>query len=365
LAIEFDLEGVPVHTPVGEWLDLTPPIASRWLQAILRFSRTDGSVIFGPIGRSADRLRNLDVQASTIGDPSLNTLVSRWLPNGLSSRVRSSTTPLPSDSRTDRVLAILRADWTPRSEFLAIDHRQSGPTTLFEFAAKGQVWLGPNWTSPDLGRKCSQSRPTSWSANAYAESLEWSFTTGRSKISRVVTLLRGRSMAMLGQQVDGAPIPNEIRLKLADGVDARPIPGSRRLRLTRGPGKPTIRLHPIGLPDHDRSTDRGSIAIEGREVVIRLEAAEKRSWLPVLLTWGKPPTAWRPLTVASRSQAVGLDQASAVRVAWGLREPGLVIYRSLGPPELRSFLGHQTSARFVVGTFTQAGDLATILKVNS
>ena len=361
---QFDTDGVPLSTPVGEWLDLSPPIASRWLQAILRFSRTDGSVIFGPTGRSSERLRALDAQASKMGDPSLTTLLGRWLPKGLSSKANVSPPPLPSDSRPDRPLAILRADWTPRSEYLAVDHRLVGPNTLFEFAAKGEVWLGPSWTSTSVGQNCRQPRPTSWTANAYAESLEWSLTSGKATLSRVVTLLRGRSMAVLGQQVEGPGLANEIRLSLPLGVDALSIPGSRSLQLSRGPGKPAIRLHPIGLLDRDRPTVAGSIAIEGREIVIRQESAGKQSWLPVLLTWGKPPTGWRPLTVACRSKVVRLDQASAVRVAWGVREPGLVIYRSLGPPELRSFLGHQTSASYVIGSFTRAGDLATILKVN-
>jgi hypothetical protein len=171
-------------------------------------------------------------------------------------------------------------------------------------------------------------------------------------------------MAVIGQQVEGSGMTSEIRLSLASGVEASFVKGSRALVLRAGPGKPSARLLPLGLPCHDRPTDRGSIAVEGREVVIRQTVEGRRSWLPVLLAWDKPPTLWRPLTVAFRSKTTRDDQAVAVRVAWGARDSGLVVYRSLGPPALRSFLGHQTTSRFLIGSFTTSGEVAPILKVD-
>jgi hypothetical protein len=51
-------------------------------------------------------------------------------------------------------------------------------------------------------------------------------------------------------------------------------------------------------------------------------------------------------------------------VAWGPGSEGLVVYRSLAPPALRNFLGHQTGARFLVGSFTKSGDVRPILKLD-
>ncbi len=171
-------------------------------------------------------------------------------------------------------------------------------------------------------------------------------------------------MALLGQESSGRATTSEIRLGLASGVEASFVEGSRALLLRVGPGKASARLLPLGLPCHDRATDRGSIAVEGREVVIRQAVNGRRSWIPVLITWEKLPTSWRPLTVAERSKATKDDQAVAVRVAWGIREASLVVYRSLGPPSLRSFLGHQTTSRFMIGSFTRTGDVVPILKVD-
>jgi hypothetical protein len=53
----------------------------------------------------------------------------------------------------------------------------------------------------------------------------------------------------------------------------------------------------------------------------------------------------------------------AVRVAWGSAE-SLVIYRSLARPALRALLGHQTSARFLVGLFSKDGRVEPIIKVD-
>ena len=44
----------------------------------------------------------------------------------------------------------------------------------------------------------------------------------------------------------------------------------------------------------------------------------------------------------------------AARARWGLDET-IVVYRSLARPGLRAFLGHQTKARFLIGTFSNEG----------
>ncbi len=100
-------------------------------------------------------------------------------------------------------------------------------------------------------------------------------------------------------------------------------------------------------------------------MVIRQSGEGRRRWLPVLICWGKAPTTLAALDRRQRSKACRDDVAVAVRVAWGPRDEGLVVYRSLATPALRSFLGHQTGARFLVGAFTRSGDVRPILKVDA
>ena len=368
----IDRDGVPLEFPVASWLDIEgSPEASRTseadrLRAILRFSRPDGSPVFGPRGRSPERLKTMEAWSRRVGDPSLGTVLGWWLPRrSTDSSDLPAPPPLPSDSRSDRPLAVLRPDWTPRGDLLAVDHRAPGQTSLIEVASKGHTWLGPTWGSPASEGKVGRARPTHWSSGAYADCLEWSFRVGRGRTTRVAILLRGRGLAILGQQDEGIGPTSEVRLALPDGIEATPAQGSRSLVLSAGRGKPTARLIPLGLPTNDHPTDRGSSAIEGREVVVRQSGEGQRRWVSLLIAWEKPPTLWRTLTVASKSKACRPDVASAVRVAWGPGTDGLVVYRSLARSALRNFLGHQTGARFLVGSFSKSGDVRPILKLDA
>jgi hypothetical protein len=58
------------------------------------------------------------------------------------------------------------------------------------------------------------------------------------------------------------------------------------------------------------------------------------------------------------------EKAVAIRVSWG-RDEHLVIYRSLVKPATRAFLGHQTTARFLVGLFNKEGEVAPLLRVDA
>jgi hypothetical protein len=83
----------------------------------------------------------------------------------------------------------------------------------------------------------------------------------------------------------------------------------------------------------------------------------------MVVSWGKPPTAWRSLTVTERSKICGPDVAFAARLSWGVGAEGLLIYRSLNRPALRAVLGLQTRARFLIARFTPHGDVIPLLSL--
>lgn len=361
--------GLPADRSVSEWLDLwasgdpLDPEATRRLQAVLRFSRPDGSAVFGPIGRSPARLKALESWSLRLRDPSLHAVVSSWMPPRPGPAFPPSPPPMASYAAGGLPLAVLRGDWLPRGDLMAVDHRVGGDETLLELGTRGRNWLGPSWSSASGSARGSRPSPTGWVSGPLVDWFEWTYKAGARVVSRSVTLLKGRSMALIGEQGDGRHESAEMRLELGAGIEAVQIEGSRALLLTSGPGKPTARLLPLGLPAHDRPTDLGSIAVRDGRVVIRQAGGGRRSWVSALICWGRPPSGWRHLTVAERSKACRPDLAVASRVSWGHRLEGLVIYRSLGPPGLRSFLGHQTGGRFLVGGFGASGDVRPILKV--
>jgi hypothetical protein len=70
------------------------------------------------------------------------------------------------------------------------------------------------------------------------------------------------------------------------------------------------------------------------------------------------------LTVSEKSRICPPDVAFAARITWG-RSETLVVYRSLALPAIRTFLGYQTHARFLVGLFShESGDVEPLLNLD-
>ena len=149
-------------------------------------------------------------------------------------------------------------------------------------------------------------------------------------------------------------------------VAAVPLKESRALALTQRGRRGAAHALAISLPCRPYPTERGSLVSAGREIILSQSPVGRRCWLPLLVSWDaerhRKPVNWRVLTVSERSKPVPPDRAFAVRVSWG-RDETYVIYRSLGPPARRAFLGHQTAARYLVADFNEDGDLKPILTV--
>jgi hypothetical protein len=182
------------------------------------------------------------------------------------------------------------------------------------------------------------------------------------RITRTAVLLRYRKLALIAQQEEGPPPASGYRISMADGVTVVPTPSTRMLTLARG--RASARLIPLALPTSPHPTERGSFVLEGNEPVLRQTSAGRRRWLPMVLAWGKAPTAWRTLTVTESSKVCAPDVAFAARLSWGVGVDGLLIYRSLARPALRAVLGHQTRARFLIGRFTPDGDVVPLLSLD-
>ncbi|MCA1685395.1 MAG: hypothetical protein LC745_05315, partial [Planctomycetia bacterium] len=252
---ELDPDGVPRRLPVGEWAEglrvLAAAIAGRpagwperfdaraegWFRAVLRFSRPDGSPVFGPQGAVDGRRGLFREWAGRLSDPGLSTVLDWWFP-GPSHEGRHAPPPLPADGRPDRPLAILRANWVRDGDLVAVDHRAAGVASRFELFGMGRTWLGPSWTSGGADATGSRARPMHWGSHGSADVVEWSFRAGPARVVRTAVLLRGRRLALLGEQWDGPGEPGGLRIQLADGVEARPIPESRGLALAAVRGRP-------------------------------------------------------------------------------------------------------------------------------
>jgi hypothetical protein len=254
---------------------------------------------------------------------------------------------------------------------LIIDHRRPAFATRLELIGRGCSWLGPDWTLAIGNGSASKPRPGPWLSNSVVDLDEWSYRSEGIRFTRTALLFRGRRLALLGEQVDGrSPVnePLEARFTLPPGVSAEPIAGSRGI-LLRGPVKgPNAQVLPITLPSLPYETDRGQLQVlaDGTTLSLKQMPRGRRCWIPLLVSWDamrhRKRLSWRILTVSEDARICPPDEAFAVRVSWG-RDETYVIYRSLGPPALRAFLGHQTRARFLVGQFTDEGTVEPLVSL--
>jgi hypothetical protein len=349
----------------ARWRVVVDARVEGFLRAMLRFGRPDGSLVFEPGPPPQDRAQQLRFWAERLSDPALAAVLDIWSPSTAQNRRRRSAPPLPADARPDRPLAILRADWSPQGDLLAIDQRDRDQPCLLELVGLGRQWLGPRWLSGSDFEPTSPPRPTVWRTGPYADLAEWTFRTGGSRVSRSALLLRGRQLALIAEQVDGGDGDASWRVELPPDVTPINLPGTRALMLSAARGG-TSRVLPIGLPTLSYPTERGSLVAEGQQLILRQHREGRRCWMPLLISWrperDRKPTQWRILTVTERSRICRPDEAFAVRVAWGARE-SLVIYRSLARPTRRAFLGHQTETRMLVGLFSKEGIVEPLLSV--
>ncbi len=386
LGRHLDEAGLPRTGAVGDWaawlgriqdaLDvrsegLPDPLVERagaLSRSVLRFCRPDGRLAWS-VEDDPAAATVLRRWATGRGDEGMATVLGWWgfgdRRPGAGPGASASPPPLPAVGATDRPLAILRANWGRRGDFLAVDGRSRSDRAWLELVGGGIGWLGPGWVAgPGEPGPAHGRGPCRWLSTSNADLFEWSSRTATGRLTRTVALLRGRPLALIAtaHESRSGPVGEvESRFDLMPGVVATPLPDARGLVLRHGRERAT--LLPLGLPSWSGTTERGSMTVEDGRVVVRQRADGRRAWLPIVVRWGpwpRPAPRWRRLTVVQESRVVAADRAVAARVAWG-RDDGLVVYRSLDGPALRSFLGYQTESPLIVGLFDREGKLRPLV----
>jgi len=347
----------------AEWPESLDARVEGWFRQLLRFSRPNGSSVFSAGDTSSGTKELFRYWAENLTDPGLDTVVRWWFP--LRERPEAPP-PLPAAARLDSPLAILRAHWQAVGDFVAIDHRQPGTVTSLELFAAGRPWLGPQWSWDGEPAGSNSAAMTTWITNSSVDLAEWSFRAGESRCRRQALVLRGRKVALLADEVEGASPDVTIRYGLSDGVEARSVGENRSLVLEGRGGRASVRILPLGLPDTQTAREDGALVHDASGLRLRQTSQGKRTWLPLLISWdsqrNRRSVRWRRLTVTERGEVCPAATATAFRVSWG-RDETLVIYRSLARPSSRTFLGYQTRARFFVGLFDRQGDVTSIFNL--
>jgi hypothetical protein len=386
LSRELDARGAPIRLPIADWhaclkelLETTTRTNSwpscwdepitKFRQITVLFSRADGSPV------------TYFDQSKSIHAPVWSSF-EKWSRSSgakIASNLAQSNGKKPSGSRDEspasrqgstRVLTVLRPGWPDGRDFVAIDHRNTNTSCHLELFAAGRSWLGPTWTLVGESATTALSRPPSMSPDSSESLAEWSYRAGHSRITHSVLLLRESKLALMAVLIERRSIIDStavLRVSLPSLVTAMPNVDNRAIILTT-PKKPgSTQVLPIGLPSLAYPSDRGAFQHDNGSLVLSHSPSGRRCWLPLLVSWdsrrhGKNPH-WRVLSVSEKSRNVSPDRAFGARVSWG-RDETFVIYRSLASPAPRAFLGHQTTARFLVGRFTRDGVVEPIWKID-
>ena len=384
LARELDREGRLVRLSISDWQEcLLNLLAARgqsrdwpanWEepvnrlnQSVLRYSRPDGSPA-------------TDFESSNGKATRVVVHGHRCAQKGLANLPRRgrSTPGNNGDSRDDerpawegcpRVLAALGSDRQSGGDFMVIDHRAIGFSCRFELFGAGRSWLGPTWAVDGAAVATSIPKPGPWLSGPAAELAEWSYSSGDIRITQSAALLKTRRLALLAVAIDARralPADSVVRVALPPSVVASTAKDHRGVTLSDSGKAGSAQVLPIALPSLAYATDRGALNTHSDAIVLKQATVGRRCWLPLVISWdprrNRRNVHWRVLTVSEKSRIVGPDRAFAARLSWG-RAESYVIYRSLGPPVSRSFLGYQTTARFLVGLFTPDGTVTPIIEL--
>ena len=386
LGRELDSGGAPIRLPISDWHNCVDAVLrakphdgewpSQWddpiarlVQTTLWFTRRDGVPVteLDAAKPKQPTDRTMRDYANHLRAPCVERIIQHWV-----SRTQSSH----SNERriawggSKRVLEVLRPGWPGEGDFLAIDHREAKSSCRFELFGAGRSWLGPFWKTDANTAATRAPRVQSWISDSAGGLAEWSFRAAGARITQSALILGGRSLAMLSMLVENRPrlLSNPgLSVSLPRAIGAAPIANSRAFLLTPSSKRGSAQVLPIGLPSLPYPTERGTFLAQDDELVLNQTSAGRCCWLPLLVSWDskrhRKEVHWRILSVSENARNVSPDRAFAVRVSWG-RDETYVIYRSLGKPALRAFLGHQTGARFLVGLFKADGSVEPILKVD-
>jgi hypothetical protein len=385
LARELDREGRVARLAIADWQECLVNLLeakglgqawpacwdeplSRLNRAVLRYSRPDGSPV-----TSFEPLNNRRESAALWRGTS-NPRTGAALPSANGRGASLENGEPHDDARPDwegshRVLGALGSAGLAAGDFLIVDHRELGVPCRFELFGGGRSWLGPGWAVDGHAIATSIPKPGSWISSPAADLAEWSYSCSGNRIIQSAVLLKTRRMALLGITLEArssSRTESIVRVSLPHAALAATAKDHRGITISE-PGKTgSAQVLPIGLPSLPYATERGAFCAERDGLVLQQTTGGRRCWLPLVVSWdprrNRKSVNWRVLTVSEKSRAIGADRACAVRVSWG-RDETYVIYRSLGPTALRTFLGYQTSARFLWGLFTPDGTVTPILKL--
>lgn len=278
---------------------------------------------------------------------------------------------VPSTQSDWARFALLRTDWSPQADTLAITHHQQFPQ--LDVAALGQPLLHGDWPlqlqiGDSLFELADEWSCVCWVSDADVDYLELQMEgPGNLRVERMVLLSRRDHFLLLADSIAGAPaekITLRSHFPLAAGVTAQADTATREIRLQAGRQK--VRAFPLGLACERVQSTPNTFAVADDQLLLEQVAAGTGLVAPVVFQWSpelvKKEAVWRTLTVSEAGKVAPSGSAAGFRLRIG--DSQWLVYRSLRKPkDARTVLGHHSWNETVIGRFDKNGDLDPMLMV--
>lgn len=283
---------------------------------------------------------------------------------------RPQRPPSPASGSEPARLAILRSNWSRRSELLAVSF--AGQTVRTELnIGRDQLWAG-DWeltvrTGGQLAGPAGEWEEVCWFSDEDVDYLELECALEHGlRVQRQFLLARGDRILFLADAVLGT-VPQNLEyrstLPLLPGVAFLAAEETREGRIAAR--KQQALALPLALPEWRSDPRGGTLALNDGRLELRQLGAGSSLYAPLFLDLDrrrrKRPVTWRRLTVADGRAIQPADVAAGYRVQIGAEQ--WLIYRSLAPRKARTVLGQHVSTEFLLGRFTRRGEVQQLLEV--
>lgn len=266
--------------------------------------------------------------------------------------------------------AILRSEWDADASLLALVYDE--PQIQLQFDVFHRTWFRgaariaitfdgePVEPAGDWENVC-------WEADhdiVYCE-LEQRLERGF-RLQRQCLLSRHENFLLLADAVLGTErgaLGYRAELPLAPEITIDPAERSRELWLRQG--KRAIAALPLFLPEWKSQRFPGFLEANAERLAWGLERPGIALFAPLWLDFDRrragEELTWRQLTVAEQQRICPHDLAVGYRIQ--IARAQWAVYRSLGQPANRTFLGKNLLTEFLAARFTKTGTMETLLEI--
>lgn len=342
------------------------------LRNALRLMRPDGAQSLCADGAGRWNPRLFAAATAVAGNDVAQRLAALRFPAAATPTVprRKIAAPLPSPALLSREAAtcVMRTEWNrDASQLTALF---AGAETQVELTVGDAVVFSGPWSVEAAIdgvplTPVSDWREIGWVSDKDVDYLELELCLQAGvRVQRHLLLARTDGFLYLADAILGAGAGRLDycgRLPLAAGCRVRPAGDGRERFLTHG--RRLALTMPLALPEWRSQPGAGELA--GRGCLELRQRGADALFAPLFFDLDRrrlmQPHTWRQLTVGQDRRVLDASQAVGYRVQCGDRQ--WLLYRSLVRPANRTVLGHNLVSETLVGRFSPAGLVESLLEI--